>query len=263
MSKYEKFLQLHHRPAPLMLGNVWDAKSAEIIEQNGFEALGTSSAAISHMLGYDDGENLSFDELLFVVKRIIAKVNIPLSVDIEGGYGRNVSEIIGNIEKLHQLGVAGINIEDSKVRTQRELLPAEDFAGLIREIKDHLNRKAKAMFINARTDTFILEVPDAAEETVRRARLYEEAGADGLFVPFIAGEDAVKQVISATALPVNVLRMPDLPSFDILSEWGVKRISTGNFIHSQLMDIFTQKINHIRARGSFNTLFENADHRKK
>lgn len=258
MSKYEEFLRLHHQPGPFVLGNVWDAKSAGIMEQQGFKALGTSSAAISHMLGYEDGENLSFDELLFVVKRIAAGTSVPLSVDIEGGYGENISEIIANMEKLHHLGVVGVNIEDSGVGAERKLLPAEDFSEVVREVRGHLKQVGAEMFINVRTDTFILGVPSAIDETVKRAELYENAGADGLFVPCIVKEEDIRKAIAGIRLPVNVMSMPELPAFESLTELGVKRISTGNFIHSHLMDIFTETVKNIRAEGSFNTLFENA-----
>ncbi|MGS2739947.1 isocitrate lyase/PEP mutase family protein [Sinomicrobium sp. M5D2P17] len=260
MSKYEKFLRLHHQSVPLLLGNIWDAKSAVIMEQQGFKALGTSSAAISHMLGYEDGENLSFDELLFVVKRIAAKTSVPLSVDIEGGYGRKISEIIGNLDKLHALGVVGINIEDSRVEKERTLLPAEDFSDQIREIKAYLDRKDMNMFINARTDTFLLGIPSAREETLRRIKLYEDAGADGVFVPCIVKEEDIRRVVSATALPVNVMCMPGLPPFDLLAGLGVRRISMGNFVHSLLMDIFKHQADKIRTDGSFKNIFENAGH---
>ncbi|MBC9796299.1 isocitrate lyase/PEP mutase family protein [Sinomicrobium weinanense] len=262
MNKYKEFSELHHQSTPFVLGNVWDVKSAEVMEQQGFKALGTSSAAISHMLGYEDGENLPFDELFFIVKRIAAGTSVPLSVDIEGGYGESVSEIIANIEKLYHLGVAGINIEDSRVGGERKLLSAEDFSEVIGEVKNHLKQAGKDLFINVRTDTFILGIPSATEETVKRAKLYEQAGVDGLFVPCIVKEQDIRTVISGTLLPVNVMCMPELPSFESLAECGVKRISMGNFIHSGLMDIFTETIKNIRAEGSFKTLFKNAGHGK-
>ncbi|RNL90737.1 isocitrate lyase/phosphoenolpyruvate mutase family protein [Sinomicrobium pectinilyticum] len=258
MSRYEKFLELHDQPVPLFLGNVWDVKSAVIMEQQGFRALGTSSAAISHMLGYEDGENLSFDELLFVVKRIAAKTGLPLSVDIEGGYGREISRVIENLEKLFELGVVGINIEDSRMEEERVLLPAGDFSEYLREIKKYLERKDMNMFINARTDTFLLGTPSPREETVRRAKLYGEAGADGVFVPCIVEEEDIRCVVSTTALPVNVMCVPGLPPFDLLRGLGVRRISMGNFMHARLMDILKHQADKIRTEGSFKNIFENA-----
>jgi 2-methylisocitrate lyase-like PEP mutase family enzyme len=113
MTTFETFLQLHHNETPLLIGNVWDVVSAKAFERGGFKAIATSSAAIAHTWGYEDGEKMPFDLLLKVVERIINNINVPLSVDIEGGYSRDISKIFQNIEKLHELGVVGINIEDS------------------------------------------------------------------------------------------------------------------------------------------------------
>lgn len=118
------------------MGCEWSKK----FEARGFDAIGTSSAAIAHMLGYKDGEEISFSELKYIVKRIIANISIPLSVDLEGGYGRKASEIVGNIEQLSDLGVAGINIEDSLVNKDRELKYIDDFAGIISEIKSYIKK---------------------------------------------------------------------------------------------------------------------------
>src|SRR5215831_10467112 len=105
MYRFEEFKQLHYQSTPLLIGNVWDVMSAKIFEQLGFKAIATSSAALARTMGYEDGEKIPFDLLLKMVERIIGNINIPLSVDIEGGYSRNISEIIRNIEKLHELGV--------------------------------------------------------------------------------------------------------------------------------------------------------------
>jgi len=113
MNSFETFKQLHQNPAPFLLGNTWDVKSAQLFEANGYKAIGISSQALSNALGYDDGENLPFENLLLLAKRVIEVVSIPFSVDMEGGYSRTINGIIQNINKLHDAGVVGINLEDT------------------------------------------------------------------------------------------------------------------------------------------------------
>ncbi|STW81467.1 carboxyvinyl-carboxyphosphonate phosphorylmutase [Klebsiella pneumoniae] len=124
------FNALHQQNQPLLLANVWDASSAQAAQQAGYQALGSSSAAIAAMLGYEDGEEMSFDELFYVVSRIKTVSELPLSVDLEAGYGATTSHIIDNIRRLAHLGVSGINLEDIMwwmvrvVLTMRSALPS-------------------------------------------------------------------------------------------------------------------------------------------
>ena len=136
MSNYLKFKNLHYGDVPLVLGIVWDVPSAKLMDSLGFEAIGTSSAAIAEMLGYKDGEQLSFEELLFVVERIVKCVNVPLSVDMESGYGKSAKEIVENVLRLVRLGVVGINIEDSQVAGERKMLSAHQFQSILEDIKE-------------------------------------------------------------------------------------------------------------------------------
>lgn len=254
MINFEKFVALHHHDAPLLLGNVWDVNSARIFEGRGFQAIGTSSAAIANMLGYADGEEVSFSELLYIVKRVIANTSIPLSVDLEGGYGKTTSEVIGHVEQLYQLGVAGINIEDSVVHKDREILEASNFVQVISGIKEYMHKKRMDLFLNVRTDTFLLSVENPLEETLKRITAFEEAGADGIFVPCITKENDIKTVVSATNLPINVMCMPELPSFQRLTDLGVKRISMGNFIHNSMMKYLESTIQTVQEHQSFAVL---------
>ena len=147
MNNYETFYQLHHNEQPFILANAWNVKSAQIIEQNGYDAIGTSSGAISDSLGYDDGEKIPFNELLYVVKRITANVNIPVSVDFERGYTDNLDELTDNIQKLIDAGVVGINIEDAQGE--------EIYLKKLYAIKNYLEKTNQQLFINARTDGFL------------------------------------------------------------------------------------------------------------
>lgn len=179
------FKNLHSQNDPLLICNVWDAASAKIAEKLNFQAIGTSSAAIATLLGYKDGENMTFAELSYFVERITASTKLPLSVDLESGYSKDPSEIVKHIKKLASLGVVGINIEDSVVDKERMLLNAEEFAETVATIKERLQKDNTSIFINVRTDSFLLQQANALNETNRRIQLFEEAGADGIFIPFI------------------------------------------------------------------------------
>lgn len=170
-------LELHQQDTPLLIGNVWDASSANIVSRLGFSAVGTSSAAIAYTLGYEDGENMPFNELLFMVERISRVVCVPLTVDLEAGYGETADDIAANILQLAKLGVVGINLEDSNIIDgKRTLRDAADFALTLSSIRSALNHANIDMFINARADAFIMKTDDALAQTLDRATRYESRG---------------------------------------------------------------------------------------
>lgn len=146
MNNYEKFLQLHHQEKPLIIANAWNVRSAQIIEKAGYAAIATSSGAIADSLGYADGEKIPFDELLYVVKRMLLTVSIPLSVDLERGYTDDLNQLNEHIQKLVDIGVIGINLEDAQ---------GEDiYLKKLNSIKNYLSKSNQKLFINARTDVF-------------------------------------------------------------------------------------------------------------
>ncbi|NOY72920.1 MAG: isocitrate lyase/phosphoenolpyruvate mutase family protein [Gammaproteobacteria bacterium] len=249
------FKELHQQKEIFHLGNVWDVQSALLFQKAGFKAIGTSSAAIAASLGYDDGENMPFEDLVWVVKKIHAKVHIPLSVDIEGGYSRNVDDIIENIKVLYQIGVVGINIEDSAVSEKREMIDTKIFSNTIAKVKSYLSKNKMDIFLNIRTDAYLSGLENPLKNTLERIKQYENSGADGIFVPCIIDEKEIARVVQATSLPVNVLCMPHLPNFNTLEKLGVKRISSGHFIHHYMADHLEQSIHTIVKNKSFNSLF--------
>ncbi len=249
------FKKLHNQNDPLLICNVWDVASAKIAEKLAFQAIGTSSAAIATMLGYEDGENMSFSELNYLVKRIMANTKLPLTVDLESGYSREPSEIAAHIKRLADLGVVGINIEDSIVNKKRTLLNAQEFAKTISTIKSELKKDNIDIFLNVRTDAFLLGHLNAVDETKKRLQFFEEAGADGIFIPGIEKEDDIKKITESTKLPINVMCMPNLPNFEKLRKLGVKRISMGNFLFDYVNNNFERTLSEIVHSQSFNPIF--------
>jgi 2-methylisocitrate lyase-like PEP mutase family enzyme len=234
-SQFQKFKALHESNGLFVLPNVWDARSARVFQEKQFPAIGTSSAAVAGSLGYEDGEQMPFSDYLFVIGRILSSVQIPLTVDIETGYGKNNEEIFANVLKLTDLGVAGINIEDSVIRkSQRSLQDAGTFSKTIEYIRTKLEAKKLNLFINIRCDTYIMNVADKQQETISRLEVYETSGADGIFLPCISDESDIAGAIAHTKLPLNVMCIPGLPGFEALNTLGVKRVSMGPFLFNKV-----------------------------
>ncbi|PRD57199.1 isocitrate lyase/PEP mutase family protein [Sphingobacterium gobiense] len=245
------FKQLHQEKSILILGNVWDAQSAKVAQDAGFTALGSSSHAIANLLGYEDGEQISIDEILFMVERIVKAVDIPVSVDFEAGYADDPDTVAEHVQQLADIGVVGINLEDGKVISgKRKLLDAPLLADKIRAIK----AATPDIFINARADTYTTEHPQALEESIRRAALYQEAGADGLFIPLVETKEDIEKLVASTQLPLNVFLSDKLPDLETLHQWGVKRLSHGAKIYEWLVaknaEVFRYFVNEPRLPSS-------------
>lgn len=250
------FKDLHRNEKPLIICNVWDVASALIAEQQGFSAIGTSSAAIASMLGQEDGEQIEFQQLLSIVDSICKTSSLPLTVDIESGYGDTPQTIANNIIQLTELGVVGINIEDSVVVDgQRALCDAESFGRTLQSVTTQLNNAGVEVFINVRSDTYLLNVDNTLKASIERANLYQNSGADGLFLPCIQQPNDIKKVVNSTALPVNVMCVPDLPDFATLEKLGVKRISMGNYVHQAMLASLSSTLISIVKENSFSPLF--------
>jgi 2-methylisocitrate lyase-like PEP mutase family enzyme len=255
------FRAMHQQALPLQIANVWDASSSQIAQEAGYAAIGTSSAAIASMLGYTDGEGLSFIELRQIVSRMRVVSDLPLTVDMEAGYADAPESVVANLAELAAIGVEGVNIEDSIVRQgQRRLLNAEDFATKLEKIKAGLTGMGIELFLNIRTDTYLLGQEDAQAETIRRGQMFVAAGADGFFVPCIVQEQDIATIVKSVPLPLNVMFMPELPEFNRLAELGVKRISMGNFVHAQLQQQLLNMLKNIRAEQSFHPVFDHASY---
>jgi len=255
-NRFDEFLALHHGNDLLRIGNVWNAQSAKIYGAQGFKAVGTSSAAVAASLGFADGEEMAFDDYLFVVQRILASTDAMVTVDIEGGYGPNAEVISRNIRRLYELGVSGINIEDSVIRDgERHIIDAGVFAEKLRQVMELLQRDGVRMFVNLRSDSFLLDMPNALKDALARIEVYQESGVHGLFFPCINKIADIKEITAASKLPVSVMCIPGLPSFDELQKAGVKRVSDGPFLNMHIYKELEDTITKIRSEGSFASLF--------
>ncbi len=229
--KAKLFYDLHHLGKLLILPNIWDVLGAKLLQDLGYPAIATASASVAYSNGYNDGENISFTEVLFILKKITASVNVPVTADIESGYTDNEMELEQNIRQLIETGIVGINIEDTDKKT-KTLLPAEVQCAKIKLIKKVSAEMNAPLFINARTDCFIhdkiFDSPQSRlEETIKRGIAYKAAGADCFYPILFQKEDEIKAIVEEVDMPVNIIPVPGIPSLNVLEEIGVARVSLG------------------------------------
>lgn len=232
--KADLLKKLHHSGKMLVLPNIWDAAGAVMLESLGYPAVATASAAIARAHGYEDGEHIPFDFLLGIVAQIVKSVSVPVTVDMEAGYAADNEALKANIRRLIAAGVAGINIEDSDVRT-RELLPVGEQVEKLKLIARVAERENTRLFINARTDVFLLN-PDWTEDqklalAIERGRAYVEAGAGSIYPIFATEEETLKTLVNALKVPINAIAKSGAPDLDVLQKLGVTRVSFGPNVH--------------------------------
>jgi 2-methylisocitrate lyase-like PEP mutase family enzyme len=227
--KAGRFAELHVKGAPLVLFNAWDAGSAKSIVAAGAQAIATSSWSVAEAQGYRDGEAIPIELAEKVIARIAATIDVPVSVDFEGGYSEDDGELAANISRLLELGAIGINFEDRVVKGSG-LYDIDRQARRLVAIRKAAEQKGVVLFINARTDLFLGQSRDPAQsvgEALDRAKAYAAAGASGFFIPGLANDALIGRICEGVTLPVNVMVMNGMPSNDRLSELGVSRISYG------------------------------------
>lgn len=246
-----------HTDHPLVLPNAWDAASARVLELAGARAIGTTSGGISWSLGRSDGQNLTREQMMRMVRYIVDAVDIPVNADVESGYGTgSLVDVARTIRAVVDAGAAGINIEDSPGRQGEALLPSEEHAERV-----HAARKAAEadgdLVINARVDTYILQVgaPETRfGETVKRANAYLAAGADCVFVPGVIDAETIGSLAVAIDGPLNVMAMPGAPPIKELAELGVARVSVGSAITQLTLGVTQHAARELLDRGTYESL---------
>jgi len=220
------FKAMHEQDQLLFLPNAWDLLSALVLQQSGFKAVGTTSWGVANAMGYKDGEQIEFKELLMLAKKMVDVLDIPVSIDMESGYSKNGDIIAENVLKIAEVGVSGINFEDS-LKGESGLNSVGEQCKLLEKMRSKLDSHGYGnFFINARIDTYFqLEHP--LDETILRANQYYKSGANGIFVPGLCQSEEIKQIASAIKAPLNVMSLPNLTDAKSLNQMGVKRFSIG------------------------------------
>jgi len=228
------FHQMHSPSEPLVLLNAWDATSARIFEQQGAKAIATTSAGIAASHGYSDGQLIPKKDLIKAVKCIINSVDIPVTVDLEAGYGKNLQEIRDTVYQILRMGAVGINIEDADPEHPECLFSIPEQMEKIKAIRALAKELDVPLFINARTDVFWLKLQATPEEclpeTLTRLKAYKEAGADGVFVPGLTDPALISDIVKNIELPLNLLVGPWLKEKNTLKSLGVSRVTTGSAV---------------------------------
>jgi 2-methylisocitrate lyase-like PEP mutase family enzyme len=240
--KARRFAELHVKGAPVVLFNAWDAGSAKSIVAAGAQAIATSSWSVAEAQGYRDGEAIPIELAEQIIARIAATIDVPVSVDFEGGYSEDDGELAANISRLLELGAIGINFEDRVVKGSG-LYDIQRQARRLVAIRKAAEQKRVVLFINARTDLFLGQSRDPAQavgEALERAKAYAAAGASGFFIPGLANDALIGRICEGVTLPVNVMIMNGVPSNDRLSELGVSRISYGPIPYISAMSTLQQ-----------------------
>ena len=230
--KARAFAALHQPGNPLVIYNIWDAGSAKTIEAAGAPALSTGSSPVATAMGYLDGEIIPLETVLTNVRRIVACISVPLSVDFEGGYGVDAAAIAANTRRLVEAGAIGVNFEDQVVGGQG-LYPIAAQSTRIAAVVAAGTAAGVPLFVNARTDVFLKAPADQhaslLAEAIERATAYAKAGASGFFAPGLTDPALITALIATTRLPVNLLISPTAPPAATLAALGAARLSHGPF----------------------------------
>jgi 2-methylisocitrate lyase-like PEP mutase family enzyme len=257
--KAEKLRKLHHGPRILALPNAWDAVTARILEQVGHPAIATSSAAVAFSLGYPDGQRISRGGMLDAVARITRAVHLPVTADLESGYGKTPEEIADFTKAMIAAGAVGLNFEDVTGDDETSHVELGLQVKNIRVIRETARALGVPVVINARTDVYLMPIgPEATrfERTVERLRAYREAGADCLFVPGMSDREIIRKLVKAVGAPLNILASQGCPSLDELEKMGVARVSAGSSAMRAAMGAFQRVAKDWLAHGTYDSLLQ-------
>lgn len=248
---------LHHGPEILVLPNAWDCASARIFEQAGFPAFATTSAGIAFASGYPDGQHISLGEMLASVRRIAHCVRVPVTADLEAGYG----DVPATAEGLIESGAVGLNLEDRDDNGSRELLEVSRQTERIRSVRRAADQARVPVVINARTDYYLGQIGEPRgrfQAACDRLKRYIDAGADCVFVPGIDDPDLIRRFVDALRFPLNVLVGPNTPPIPRLRELGVARVTLGGGIMRAGMGLTKRIAEELKGAGTYQSLRESA-----
>ena len=243
----QRLRSLHFGDDVLVLPNTWDAGTARSVVAAGFPAVATSSAAVARALGHEDGEAMPADVAFEAVRSIAAAVDVPVTADLEGGYGLDAAEFV---DRLLAAGAVGCNYEDTDhAAGGKTLKDAEEQANRIAGLRAAAMEAGVGIVINARVDTFARQIGSVDEqlaEGVRRARLYLDAGADCVYPITLADDALIGAFIEEVAAPVNILMRAGVPPLARLKELGVRRVTFGSGLYRVVMRAFDEELAAIR-----------------
>jgi 2-methylisocitrate lyase-like PEP mutase family enzyme len=259
--KAERFRKLHQGPRILALPNAWDVASARLMEEAGYPAIATTSAGVAASLGYPDGQRISRGEMLEVVARIARAVRVPVTADMEAGYGTTVKEMIETAKAVVAAGAVGMNLEDVTGQDESSQVDMALQVEKIQAICAASSSLGVPLVVNARTDIYLMEIGDAATRfarTVERLRAYRQAGAACLFAPGVRDRETISKLVKAVGGPLNILLTPGCPSLGELEKMGVARASAGSAVMRATLGLVQRIGKELMEKGTFESLFNGA-----
>jgi 2-methylisocitrate lyase-like PEP mutase family enzyme len=252
--KAEAFRAMHFGHEPLLLVNVWDVASARIIEESGFPAIATTSAGIAFASGFPDGQNIHPDQMFARIAQIAQSVRVPVTADVEAGYGDTPESASLTTRKVIFGGAVGMNFEDATDNPERPLADLTLQVEKIHAIRETAGKLDVALVVNARTDVYLLAVGQAAkryDETIKRLQAYHNAGADCVFAPGLRDRETIGRLVADLNCPLNILAGPGSPAVPELAALGIKRISLGSAPMRAAMGFLRGLAEEVRNKGTY------------
>jgi 2-methylisocitrate lyase-like PEP mutase family enzyme len=256
-----QFLALHGGRKTLLLPNAWDVASARIFEDAGFPAVGTSSAGVAFSLGYPDGQKISRGEMLAVVHRIAEAVHIPVTADVESGYGAKPEDVAETAREVIAAGAVGMNLEDAIDDRPDVLADLNLQKEKILAVNEISKRAGISFVLNARTDVFLAEIGPAETRLARaieRLKAYRDAGAQSLFVPGVKDKETIAQLVNGVRGPLNILATAGTPRLSELEKLGVARVSVGSGPMRATLGLTARIAHQLHDEGTFTLMTDDA-----
>jgi 2-methylisocitrate lyase-like PEP mutase family enzyme len=255
-AKAHAFRAMHHGSKILLLPNVWDVASARTFEEAGFGAMATTSAGIAFTLGYPDGQKISREEMLARVTRIARAVKVPVTADVEAGYGDHPEDAAETARGVIEAGAVGMNLEDGTDRPG-QLVELSLQLEKIRAVREAALKSGVLLVLNARTDVYLEQVgaPETRyDQTVRRLLAYRDAGADCVFAPGLRDAETISRLVRDVQCPLNILAGPGFASVPELEKLGVARVSLGSAPMRATLGLMRRMAEELMSTGTYGTL---------
>jgi 2-methylisocitrate lyase-like PEP mutase family enzyme len=259
--KAEQFRKLHRGPRILVLPNAWDVASARILEELGYPAIATTSAGVAFSLGYPDGQRVSREQMLEVVARIARAVRVPVTADMEAGYGTTVQDMSETAKALIAAGAIGLNLEDVTGEDESSQVNVALQVQKIQAIRETASALGVPLVLNARTDIYLMPIGPAEtrfDRTVERLCAYRQAGADCLFAPGVQDRETIAKLVRALDAPLNILLSPGCPSLREVEKLGVARASTGSSAMRATLGLLRRIGKELMEAGTYSCLQDGA-----
>jgi 2-methylisocitrate lyase-like PEP mutase family enzyme len=256
-AKAETFRALHTGAEMLLLPNAWDVASARLVEEARFPAIATTSAGIAFSLGYPDGQKISPQDMLAVIARISQAVDVPVTADVEAGYGDAPEDSAKTARAVIEAGAVGMNLEDGTNNPAHPLFELSLQLEKIRAVREAVEKARVPILVNARTDVYLAGVGDPAgryDETLRRLSAFRDAGADCAFAPGVKDPAVIGRLVADLQCPLNILAGPGSPSVAELRKLGVARVSLGSGPMRAAMGLLRRLAEEVKTKGTWSAM---------